>query len=56
MRGEIKERWLQLCEQAVREQDSNKLMQIIEEINRLLEEKEQRLHDNDEAAKQRGAA
>jgi hypothetical protein len=38
-----KERWLELCQQAAVEQDSKKFMELIQEINRLLEEKEQRL-------------
>ena len=44
MRGPLKERWMNLCEQAAVEQDTQKLMVLIQEINRLLEEKEQRLH------------
>ena len=40
-----KEEWLQLCEQAVNEQDPQKLMALIAEINRLLEVKEQRLKE-----------
>jgi hypothetical protein len=43
MEGETKERWLQLCEQAAVEQDRVKLLQLIREISRLLEEKEDRL-------------
>ena len=43
MKGETKERWLQLCELAAKEQDPNKLLVLVDEINRLLEEKEQRL-------------
>ena len=43
MQGEIKERWLQLCELAAVEQDSEKLTLLIAEINRLLAEKEERL-------------
>jgi hypothetical protein len=43
MRGEIKERWLELCEQAAEEQNPEKLLQFINEINRLLEQKEERL-------------
>jgi hypothetical protein len=38
-----KEHWLELCEQAAVEQDPKKLMELVEEINRLLQEKEQRL-------------
>jgi hypothetical protein len=43
MTGDTRERWMQLCEQAANEQDPEKLLQLVEEINRLLEEKEQRL-------------
>jgi hypothetical protein len=43
MDGEKKERWLQLCELAASEQDPAKLLRLVEEINRLLQEKEQRL-------------
>jgi len=43
MQGQAKERWLELCEQAAIEQDSAKLFQLVKEINRLLEEKENRL-------------
>jgi hypothetical protein len=34
------ERWMQLCEQAAVEQDPEKLMKLVEEINRLLEAKQ----------------
>lgn len=43
MDREKKERWYQLCEQAVVEEDSARLLQLVQEINRLLEEKELRL-------------
>lgn len=43
MQGEKRERWRELCEQAETEQDPKKLVELAEEINRLLEEKEQRL-------------
>lgn len=43
MKGEQKERWMQLCALAAVEQDSDKLMALVEQINRLLEEKERRL-------------
>lgn len=43
MQGNAKERWLELCEQAEVEQDREKLLQLTQEINRLLEEKEARL-------------
>jgi hypothetical protein len=40
---QTKERWLELCERAAVEQDAEKLVAIIHEIERLLEEKESRL-------------
>jgi len=43
MQGQTKERWQSLCEQASKEQDPQVLMKLIEEINLLLEQKEQRL-------------
>lgn len=43
MLGEEKERWRELCELASTEQDPNRLMELISEINRLLAEKEHRL-------------
>jgi hypothetical protein len=43
MQGKAKERWVQLCEQAAMEQDTERLIDLVEEINRMLDEKEQRL-------------
>ena len=43
MREEKRERWMQLCQEAAQEQDPKKLMVLVREISRLLEEKEQRL-------------
>lgn len=43
MQGKVKEEWMLMCEQAAVEQDSEKLMALITEINRMLDEKEQRL-------------
>ena len=43
MEGKTKERWAELCEQAAKEQDPNRLMQLVQEINKLLIEKEERL-------------
>jgi hypothetical protein len=40
---ENKERWLELCELASKEQDPDKLMELTQEIIRLLDEKEARL-------------
>jgi len=43
VQGPIKERWKELCEQAAVEQDPKKLYELIIEINRLLDEKYNRL-------------
>ena len=43
MQGETKECWEQLCQQAAIEQDPERLMSLIKEINELLEAKEKRL-------------
>jgi len=43
MQGKLKEEWAQLCEQAAIEQDPQKLMLLVSEINRMLDEKEKRL-------------
>jgi hypothetical protein len=43
MQGQQKERWKELCELAAQEQNSERLMELVAEINRLLEQKEQRL-------------
>jgi hypothetical protein len=47
MRGKTKELWEQFCEQAAVEQDPDKLIKLVAEINRMLEEKEQRLKQNE---------
>ena len=43
MQGPLKERWMELCEQAANELDPAKLLQLVTEINNLLEQKERRL-------------
>lgn len=43
MQGEQKERWMRLCELAAVEQDPQKLLKLVAEINDLLEAKERRL-------------
>jgi hypothetical protein len=43
MQAERKEQWLQLCELAANEQDSDKLLDLVKEMLRLLDEKEERL-------------
>ena len=45
MQGETGERFRKLCQQAAVEQDSEKLLKLIEDINTLLEEKQLRLHN-----------
>ena len=51
MEGETEERWRELCEQAAKEQDSRKLLLLIEEINLLLGQKKNRLrHQSQEPA------
>lgn len=50
MIGKTKERWLELCEQAAVEQDHNKLLALVQEINRLLDEKRDRLRRNNPRA------
>ena len=52
MQGENAERWRKLCEQAALEQDPQKLLKLIGEINRLLSEKENRLMRQQGDAKQ----
>ncbi len=40
---ENREKWMELCEQASTEQDPEKLLALVQEINRLLEAKQERL-------------
>jgi len=47
MKGERGEQWMRLCDQAAKEQDHEKFMKLIEEIHRLLVEKEERLKRQD---------
>jgi hypothetical protein len=42
MQGQ-RELWMELCAQAANEQDPEKLMQLVDQINQLLEQKEARL-------------
>jgi len=41
--GEKRELWMRLCVEAADGQDSNRLIELISEIDRLLHEKEMRL-------------
>ena len=43
MQGEAKERWMLLCEQASTEQNPEKLLELMREINNLLEAKRTRV-------------
>jgi hypothetical protein len=43
MKGRTKERWEDLCRLAAEEQDPKRLLELTAEINRLLQEKEDRL-------------
>jgi hypothetical protein len=43
MKGPTKERWQALCEMAAEEQDVEKLLKLVTEIDRLLAEKQERL-------------
>jgi hypothetical protein len=45
MEGEKRERWMRLCVEVADEQDSNRLLELISEVNRLLHEKEMRLRN-----------
>jgi hypothetical protein len=45
MQGPNKELWKQLCEQAAIEQDPDRLMDLVQEISRLLDEKQARLNN-----------
>jgi hypothetical protein len=49
MKGEVRERWQQLCEQAANEQDPLCLLELVAEINQLLSEKEERLREANQA-------
>jgi hypothetical protein len=43
MQGETGESWRKLCEQAAVEQDPERLLELAQEITKLLDEKEARL-------------
>ena len=43
MHGKVKEGWMQLCEQVAIEHDTERMIELVRELNRMLEEKEQRL-------------
>jgi hypothetical protein len=41
-----RQEWMKLCELAAKEQDPEKLMELVAEINRLLSDKERRIRGN----------
>ena len=43
MQNETKERWLEICERVAIEQDPDKFLQLVRELNDLLEEKQNRI-------------
>ncbi len=45
MNSEDEMQWKLLCEQASQEQDPEKLLQIVQQINQILDEREKRLRD-----------
>jgi hypothetical protein len=55
MKGERGERWRDLCSQAAQEQDPDRLLDLIRQINELLDEKEERLKRERSGEKSRAA-
>ena len=47
---ENREKWMELCAQAATEQDSRKLMALIDQITALLDAKQERLIEKDSQA------
>ena len=45
MKGDKRDQWLQLCIEAADEQDSNRFLEVIAEINHVLHEKHMRLRN-----------
>jgi hypothetical protein len=43
MRGEKRERWMDICSQVANEQDPDKVLELVKKLNEMLEEKEKRL-------------
>jgi hypothetical protein len=46
---ETRERWKVLCEEVMRETDTDRLIALVKEINRLLAEKDTRLREDENA-------
>jgi hypothetical protein len=43
MQGKVKEDWMLVCEQVAIEQNPERMMALLRELNRMLDEKEERL-------------
>jgi hypothetical protein len=43
MKGEKRERWMDICSQVANEQDPDKVLELVKKLNEMLEEKEKRL-------------
>jgi hypothetical protein len=43
MQGEKRERWMELCDEVAKEQDPEKVLELVKKLNTMLEEKEKRL-------------
>jgi hypothetical protein len=54
MQEEGKDRWIQLCEQIAVEQDSGRMIEMLEELNRMLDERDKKPLDREQS--KRGAA
>lgn len=50
MKGETGERWRKLCEMAAQEQDPQRLVELVDQIDRMLAEKDQRLRERHKQA------
>jgi hypothetical protein len=53
MQGKVKEDWMRLCEQIAIEQDTDRMLELLRELNGMLDEKEKRL---EREQSKRGAA
>jgi hypothetical protein len=56
MPGPDRERWEELCALAAKEEDNEKLLKLVQEINQLLEAKECRLHGTLSKSESNGSA
>lgn len=54
MLDQTRERWMDLCELAAKEQDPDKLLHLVQQINQMLEEKQNRLDERRKQARGNG--